>query len=362
MDTPSRFTCNEGSANEEEGCGASESSIDSHVAFVSASSAVPTEQLQSEDSNTAPAIVSLSVSAEIQEAFLKDLYDTLSGRYLELSFSMARSTTEDSRCTPYLLITQRNLHYHPPYGMISRVQLSVQFKTYSVHVMMRLWREEVFESVDDLADICEMIGNNSKHKFCPGIEMEHYISEYHKIIRYHIKSVRFTKFPFHHVDSQKCKLLFEVSHNATATEKASSELRCYPCKRLVTDLEHQKRKTSAETPTRKIKRQRPSSRAKLSYMSPASQARRKRLAQYERTNRIRKLNSFEDSEVMLNDDQNDEMCSIVQSIGNDELEQLCLEGEKHGVGKIMKDIWLTDAQQRKQEFFEDQAKTSMLLL
>ena len=362
MDTPSRFTRNEGSENEEEGCGTSDSSIDSHVASVSAISEVTNEQLQNEEDNATPAIVSSSVSVEVQEAFLKDLHDTLSGRFLELLFSMARSTTEDSRRTPYLLITQRTLHYHPPYGMISRVQVSVLFKTYSVHVMMRLWRKEVFESVDDLADICKMIGNNSQHKFCPGIEMGHYMSEYHKIIRYHIKSVRLTEFPFHRVDSQKCQLLFELSHNATATEKVSSELRCYPCKRLITDLEHQKRKTSAETPTRKIKRQRPSSKAKLSCMSPASRARRKRLAQYERTNHIRKLNSFEDSEVMLNDDQNEEMCSIVRSIGNDELEQLCLEGEKHGVGKIMKDIWLTDAQQGKQEFFEDQAKTSMLLL
>ena len=90
-----------------------------------------------------------------------------------------------------------------------------------------------------------MIGNNTKHKFCPGIEMNHYMNEYHSIIRYHIKSVQLTEFPFHQVDSQKCQLFFETSHNATAAEKESSELECYPCKRLITDLEHQKRKTVA---------------------------------------------------------------------------------------------------------------------
>lgn len=96
-------------------------------------------------------------------------------------------------------------------------------------------------------------------------------------------------------------MFIEVAHNATTVEKESSELKCYPCKRLVTDLEHQKRKTAAETPTRKIKHQRPSSRAKLSYMSPANQARHKRLGQYERTNSIRKLAAYEDSEIVLND-------------------------------------------------------------
>jgi len=95
-------------------------------------------------------------------------------------------------------------------------------------------------------------------------------------------------------------------------------------------------------------------------MSPASQAKRKKLAQYERTNSIRKLGINEQTEVVLDADQNDEMVNLVQNIENDDLEKLCLEGEKHGVGKLMKDIWVTDTQQRKEQFFNDQAKTSML--
>ena len=68
---------------------------------------------------------------------------------------------------------------------------------------------------------------------------------------YHsIKSARVTEFPFFHVDSVNCKLLFKLAHNATREEKDAKEVKCYPCKRLVTDLEHQKRWTSAETPTR----------------------------------------------------------------------------------------------------------------
>ena len=276
---------------------------------------------------------------------------------------MAHGMVDSSpRRVPFLLNTQRTLHYHPPYGMVSRIQVTVQYKTYTVCVMMRIWRKEVFESIEDLADICKMIGNGTNFKFCPGIEVNHYMSEYHHFIRYHIKSVRKTDFPFLQVDSKTCQLFFEVAHNATAAEKEASELKCYPCKRLVNNLEHQKRQTAKETPTRKTKCQRPSSRAKLSYMSPASQAKRNRLAQYESTNSKRKLAAYEDCEVALNDDQNDEMCDVVRSIGEDELEKLYLEGEKHGVGKIMKDIWLSDTQQRKGAFFDDQAKTSKLLI
>jgi len=65
---------------------------------------------------------------------------------------------------------------------------------------------------------------------------------------------------------------------------------------------------------------------------------------------MRKLASFEASKIFLYDDQNDEMCNVVQSIGNGDLEKLYLEGEKHGVAKIMKDIWLTDVQRRRGEF------------
>lgn len=223
---------------------------------------------------------------------------------------------------------------------------------------MREWKKETFESIDDLDAVCKMIGSN---KFCPGIEMNRYMTDYYECIRFHIKSARLSEFPFQRVDSQKCSLFFELAHNATKAEKEVSDVMCYPCKRLVNDLEHQKRRTAAETPTKKIKRQKPSSKARLSYMSPASQAKQKQLTQYERTNSIRKLAMYEDSEIMLDDTQNEEMCSIVQSIGDDDLENLYVEGEKHGVGKIMKEIWIMDAQQRRKQFFDDQAKNSMLV-
>ena len=45
---------------------------------------------------------------------------------------------------------------------------------------------------------------------------------------------------------------------------------------------------------------------------------------------------YEDSEIMLDDIQNEEMCSII--VGNDDLEYLYVDGKKDSVGKIVKDI------------------------
>ena len=128
------------------------------------------------------------------------------------------------------------------------------------------------------------------------------MKNYYEVIRFHIKSVRLTDFPFKRIDSINCKLLFKLAHNARMEEKLSNEVKCSPCKHLVTDLEHQKRRTEAETPTRRTKRQLPSSRARTSYMSPASKAKRRKLAQYERTNNIRKLAQFEEHEIVLDDE------------------------------------------------------------
>ena len=208
---------------------------------------------------------SLVNSVELQESFLQNLSDNLCVHFTELSFSKAYGTTQGN-CFPYLLITQRTLRYHPPHGMVSCIQVTVRHKKCSVLELMRMWIEQAIESIEDLVEICKMIGNNTKHKFCPGIEMDHYMEEYYKHMGYHIKSVRLTNFHFCRVDSHKCQLFFEVTYNATREEKQSCELKCYPCKCLFTDLEHQKRKVAKETPTRKIKKQRPSSRARLSYI------------------------------------------------------------------------------------------------
>ena len=70
------------------------------------------------------------------------------------------------------------------------------------------------------------------------------MKDYHSIICFHLKSACVTEFPFF-VDYN---LLFKLAHNAAKVEKDAKEFKCYCCKCLVTDLEHQKRRTIVETP------------------------------------------------------------------------------------------------------------------
>ena len=58
---------------------------------------------------------------------------------------------------------------------------------------------------------------------------------------------------------------------------------------------------------------------------------------------------------MLNEEQHTEMCSIVERTENDDLEKLFKEGNEHGVGELMKEIWFTDKKRQTQQFANDQA-------
>ena len=295
-----------------------------------------------------------TVPIESQEEFLKRIQDNISGLFHEFSFVMSRVSIDGAQL-PVLMITPLQVFVHLPLGIMPRIQVSVHYKVYSVHVFMRFWKKESFDTVEAIISLCKTIGEKSEYKFCPGIQYDQYMNDYYEVIRFHIKSVHLTEFPFKRIDSVNCKLLFQLAHNATAEEKSLKEVKCYPCKRLVFDLEHQKRRTALETPTRKVKRQHPSSRARMSYMSPASQAKRRKLAQYERTSNIRKLAQYEENEIVLDDEQNDEMCAFVEKMRDKELQKLFDEGDKHGVGGILKDIWATDLERQQKEFAHDQA-------
>ena len=86
-------------------------------------------------------------------------------------------------------------------------------------------------------------------------------------------------------------------------------------------------------------------------MSPASQLKRKSNAQSERTNLIRKVERSNETDVILNDEQHEEMCGIVDEIDEESLEKIFLEASEHGVGSLMKDIWFTDSNRQQKDFF-----------
>jgi len=56
------------------------------------------------------------------------------------------------------------------------------------------------------------------------------------------------------------------------------------------------------------------------------------------------------------------MCGIVKKMGDEELQQLYDEGDKHNVGAILKDIWTTDLDRQQKQFSDDQATNRNLSL
>ena len=197
-----------------------------------------------------------AIDVKTQELFLMELRNDLSTRYPELLFSMASgvANSASTQVIPTMLITPTIFHRHSPYGLVPHIQVSVQCKVYTVSVLMRVWKKETLGSCDELDSVCKIIGSNTKHKFCPGIEMNRYMTDYYESISFHIKSARVSTFPFHRVDSQKCDLYLELAHNASRVEKESSDVLCYPCKCLVNHLERQKnssRNTNKEVETSK---------------------------------------------------------------------------------------------------------------
>ena len=97
---------------------------------------------------------------------------------------------------PVLIITPLQVFVHPPLGIMPQIQIKVQHKVYSVHVLIRLWKRESYDTSEDVASLCKLIGKNTNFKFCPGISCEHYMAEYYEKILFHIKSVQLTEFPF----------------------------------------------------------------------------------------------------------------------------------------------------------------------
>ena len=79
----------------------------------------------------------------------------------------------------------------------------------------------------------------------------------------------------------------------------------------------------------------------------------------EQNNYKKKLAKYENTEVTLADEQHEEMSAItdkIEEVGQDELEKIFVEGDSHGMGKEVREVWMTDKRQQLNQFIADQAK------
>ena len=70
---------------------------------------------------------------------------------------------------------------------------------------------------------------------------------------------------------------------------------------------------------------------------------------------------FEKTEITLSEEQHDEMCTIVnriEELGKDELEKVFTDGDAHGVGSQIREVWVSNRRQQLDQFKADQTRNS----
>ena len=294
-------------------------------------------------------------------SFLLSVYD-LFAKFSEFHVVQCVHGMEDC-----LLVTHRQLYDYPPLGMMSRCRVTVKNYEYIVQVVTREVKRGSINSENAYSVVTTLCHKYSpfsqEYKFCPGLLPTVY-DEYKKVIRYDLKSVRRIQEPFDRVASVNCLLWFKLGKRASKERRDASEVECSKCVCLRCDLEHQKRRTENENPAKKLKRQEASSRAPLTYMSPASQSKRVQNQRIERGKDRRKIRQFENVDVPLDCEQDTELKDVVtfidRNFGN-ELEKLYEEADKYDVAEELREVWMTDVQREKAIFNRDQSQNSKRL-
>ena len=291
--------------------------------------------------------------------FLAVLFETGSEKYGEvLNFELG-CTANKGR---HLLVSCKVYHWHPPAGSISRKRLVVQEdNSFSFQVMFHCKESGILEIPEDFLSLCDMMVN-ADYKFCLGIDVEEYESKYFSKIRYDVKFLRRTEFPFRRIDSSSCQLLHKLAKNASVVEKVLECVPCKSCKQLMHTLDR-RLKTAVSSPA-KMKRQQSSSHCPLKYMSPSSQKRRKENTQRERAKDQSRLQKYSYTELTLDDEQHDELSKLMDAIderGSEDIEVIMREADSHGVGNSFREIWEMDKQRMRDEFNEEQQKNCELM-
>ncbi len=231
-----------------------------------------------------------------------------------------------------IVLLHRKLYSHHPFGLTSRCRILVKKDEYVVDVLMRRVESGSLkpDSVEkDFLQVCRKYSSESEFfKFCPGINITEY-EGMKEVIRFDLKSVHQTHEPFKRIESIHCLLWYELGKTSRRESREADAVMCSACVRLKCNLAHQMKRTEAESPSKKLKRQSTSSRARLKYMSPYSQKQRKENQQKERKNMKKRCDHYDAMEIPLDDEQNTEMDSITSRIEQDypqDLEKLFIEG------------------------------------
>ena len=167
--------------------------------------------------------------------------------------------------------------------------------------------------------------------------------------------------PVQRMDSCKCTLWHKLAKNASILEKDMTDVMCPACKCLCNKLNQRLKKVRNTSSQQKEHRVKPSSHFPVKYLSPKSLKKKRQNMQQERTKLLKK---YAHMEVSLSEDQHDEMYNIVDKVshvGAEELESIFTDGDNHGVGLAIRELWKNYLQNIKKEFEEDQQKNGKFI-
>ena len=233
------------------------------------SSALPLWTSGSDDSTDRPIINETLPS-------LSHLKEIVVRRFIELKAVLLI----ESRGISLLEITHTTVHHHPPAGYVHRVRIVLSPCASGYHYDMQALlisvQSGVITTEQEFIDLCNGLLQSKGFVFCPGVDYQEYFDNYYSVIRFHSKQVNLVMSPFQRVAAKGCLYWYKLPKNATMQEQASDEVLCSACKRLVSDLEYQKKRSSFVSPGRQIKRQAANSNYPTKYLSPISTNKRKK--------------------------------------------------------------------------------------
>ena len=95
----------------------------------------------------------------------------------------------DEQGNSALMCSRRELHNHPPLGLISRARIVVnQDGVYNFQVVLFSKEQGSISTVDEYLELCGQVDVSGGYKFCPGFDPEMYKTTYYDFIRYDPKS------------------------------------------------------------------------------------------------------------------------------------------------------------------------------
>ena len=314
--------------------------------------------LENETSSAVPLLESNGgTSGTSHPASIETLVAEGEAHFEDLLF-LRRNNLKSSPTAPVLEVVQQTMFSVPPAGHMSvgRIMLYPTDDTssykYQTQILFTTFQSGTVSSVKEFLNICNALSKKAEFKFCHGIDVDHYYSHYYAVIRYNIESCRVWDYPFKRIDSKNCVLWHELGKNACYEDRDKSEVLCRGCKRLCSDLDHQRRRSDV-SPSKRASRQLPSSNFKKKHLSPVSFTKREQAAQRERARdkaQIAKLRHH----ITLEDEQTDEVSQIMHTIesqASKELDEVLQEGS---MGPAARSIWSEDKSNPKAEFFKDQ--------